>query len=187
MEQPLAGKNIVILIANGFEEHEMTETHRALLKAGANVRTVSPEQGLVNGWHGAAWGHYFPVDFQMGDVLGADYDCLFLPGGARSIAKLNQTAHTKRIVGHFLDAGKPIAAMGEGVSLMAVPGKLRGRVVAAAGAAAEALTQAGGRVSQDAFTSDDCTVTALNAESLEDFVAETIRLFSGASAVLQAA
>lgn len=187
MEQPLAGKNIVILIANGFEEHEMTETHRALLKAGAVVRTVSPEQGLVNGWHGAAWGHYFPVDFQMGDVLGADYDCLFLPGGARSVAKLQQSAHTRRIVGHFLDAGKPIAVIGDGAKLMAIPGKLRGRVVAATGETAEALTQVGGRVSSEPSFTDSATVSSVNAENLEDFVTETIRLFSGAAEELQAA
>ena len=187
MEQPLAGKNIVILIANGFEEHEMTETHRALLKAGAVVRTVSPEQGLVNGWHGAAWGHYFPVDFQMGDVLGADYDCLFLPGGARSIAKLQQSAHSRRIVGHFLDAGKPIAVIGDGAKLMAIPGKLRGRAVSAVGDTAEALTQAGGRVSEDAQSIDRATVSALNADNLESFVTETIRLFAGLAEELQAA
>lgn len=187
MEQPLAGKSIVILIANGFEEHEMTETHRALLKAGAVVRTVSPEQGLVNGWHGAGWGHYFPVDFQMGDVLGADYDCLFLPGGARSVAKLRQSAHTRRIVGHFLDAGKPVAAVGDGVALMAIPGKLRGRVVAATGEAAEALIQAGGRISGEPMMIDAATVSAVNAESLEDFVSATLRLFAGEAAELQAA
>jgi protease I len=74
MDQPLAGKTIAILVANGFEEIEMTEPQRALLKAGATVRLISPEQGLVNGWHGAAWGHYFPVDRGIAEVLGADFD-----------------------------------------------------------------------------------------------------------------
>ena len=49
MDQPLAGKTIAILVANGFEEVEMTEAQRALLKTGAILRTISPEQGLVNG------------------------------------------------------------------------------------------------------------------------------------------
>lgn len=187
MEQPLAGKSIVILIANGFEEHEMTEAHRALLKAGAVVRTVSPEQGLVNGWQGAGWGHYFPVDFQVGDVLGADYDCLFLPGGARAITRLQANPHTRRIVGHFLDAGKPIAAMTDGVALLAIPGKLRARNLAAAPELAETLAQAGGRIGEGDLVVDANTVSARSADQLEGFVAEMVKLFSGVNAELQAA
>lgn len=187
MDQPLAGKSIAILVANGFEELEMTEPQRALLKTGATLRTISPEQGLVNGWHGKSWGHYFPVDKQVGEVLGADYDMLLLPGGERSITKLQQSAHTRRIVGHFLDAGKPVAAIDQGIQLLAIPGKLKGRTVTAPEALRAEIEAAGGTLSEDAVVADHLTVTALNQDDLASFVEQTVKLFSEAASVRKAA
>lgn len=187
MEKPLAGKTIAILVANGFEELEMTEAQRPLLKSGATLRTISPEQGLVNGWHGKAWGHYFPVDRQVGDVLGADFDMLLLPGGERSVAKLQQSAHTRRIVGHFLDAGKPIAAIDQGLSLLAIAGKLKGRTIAATDAFRDDLVAAGATVSEASLVTNGMMVTASGSDDLAGFVAEMLKVFSDAAQVRQAA
>jgi len=187
MDKPLAGKTIAILVANGFEETEMTEPQRALLKLGATLKTISPEQGLVNGWHGKSWGHYFPVDRQVGDVLGADFDMLLVPGGERSAAKLQQSAHTRRIIGHFLDAGKPLAAIDQGVSLLAIPGKLKNRTVSADEAAAEELKAAGAVVSEEAIVTAGSLITARSVEQLGDFVSEVLRVFCEEAQVAQAA
>lgn len=187
MEKPLAGKTIAILVANGFEETEMTEAQRSLLKLGATLRTISVEQGLVNGWHGTAWGHYFPVDRHVGDVLGADFDMLLLPGGERSVGKLRQSAHTRRIVGHFLDASKPVAAIDQGVSLLAIAPKLRNRTVSAAEAYHEELTAAGACIAEDGLTANGTLVTARGIEDLEAFTAEVLKVFTEAAQVRQAA
>ncbi len=187
MDQPLAGKTIAILVANGFEETEMTEPQRALLKAGATLRTISPEQGLVNGWHGAAWGHYFPVDQQVGDVLGADFDMLLLPGGERSLTKLRQSAHSKRIVGHFIDAGKPVAAIDHGVALLALAGKLKGRPVAAPEAFREDLAAAGAAVSEDGVVTADGMITARGLDDLAAFVERVVKVFGEWASVRKAA
>ncbi|WP_029009474.1 DJ-1/PfpI family protein [Azospirillum halopraeferens] len=187
MDQPLAGKTIAILVANGFEETTMTEPQRALLKTGAALRTISPEQGLVNGWHGKAWGHYFPVDKQVGDVLGSDYDMLLLPGGERSIVKLLQNAHTRRIVGHFLDAGKPVAAIDEGVQLLAIPGKLKGRTLTAPDALKDELTAAGATVSEEPLVVGDTLITARSVDDLPAFVEQVVKAFGEAASLKKAA
>lgn len=187
MDQPLAGKRIAILVANGFEEVEMTEAQRALLKTGATLHTISTEQGLVNGWHGRSWGHYFPVDKQLGDVLGSDYDMLLLPGGERSIAKLQQSAHTRRIVGHFLDAGKPIAAIDQGIQLLAIPGKVRGRTLVSLEGQAETLTAAGAQLSEETLVVDGVTVTARGADDVPAFVETLLKVFFEAAQVKKAA
>lgn len=187
MDQPLTGKRIAILVANGFEEVEMTEAQRALLKTGATLHTISTETGLVNGWHGRAWGHYFPVDKQLGDVLGSDYDMLVLPGGERSVAKLQQSAHTRRIVGHFLDAGKPIAAIDQGIQLLAIPGKLRSRTLVAIEGQAETLTAAGAKLSDENLVVDGVTVTARGADDVPAFVETLLKVFFEAAQVKKAA
>lgn len=188
MDQTLAGKTIAFMVASGFEETEFTEAQRALLKAGAMLRVLSTDLGLVNGWHGKGWGHYFPVDKAISEALGADYDMLVLPGGERSIAKLSQSAHTRRIVGHFLDAGKPVAAMGHGIQLLAVPGKMRGLKVAAPESLHEAVTAAGGQVVPDSsLVEDRAIVTSSDLDTLPDCIAALLRVFAEAGSLKNAA
>jgi protease I len=187
MDQPLAGKTIAILVANGFEETEMTEPQRALLKAGATLRLISPEQGLVNGWHGKAWGHYFPVEKQVGEVLAADFDMLLLPGGERSVAKLAQNAHIRRIVGSFMDGGKPVAAIDDGVELLAASQKIKGRALTSAEGSRGALESAGAEWTDEPVVVDKMLVTSKDIETLPAFVEQVVKVFSEAAQVKKAA
>jgi protease I len=187
MDQPLAGKAVAILVANGFEETEMTEPQRALLKLGAALKVISPEQGLVNGWHGRAWGHYFPVDKQITEVLAADFDMLLLPGGERSVGKLAQNPHTRRIVGSFMDAGKPVAAIDDAVGILTAIQKLNGRTVTGPEALRETVDQAGAVWSEEPVAVDKVLVTARGNDDLTAFVEQVVKVFSEAAQVRKAA
>ena len=118
MSKFLTGTKIAILAANGFQQNDFTQAQRALISAGATVKVISPDQGLVNGWEGTAWGHHFAVDQVLSTVLGADFDMLIVPGGERSNAKLKTTAHTKRFIGSFMSAGKPVVMFNNSVDLL---------------------------------------------------------------------
>lgn len=124
-------KKTIIVTANGFDENHMTAIQRAMTQAKLGYTVVAPEQGLVNGWQNNAWGHYFTVDVVINMALGSDYDALVLIGGERGIAKLKQNLHTKRIINHFLEADKPVAAIGAGVSLLTLSEKVSGRKLSA--------------------------------------------------------
>ncbi len=187
MEKVLAGSTVAIIMASGFEETELTEPQRALLKAGASVKTLSPDQGLANGWHGKGWGHFFPIDLQIGEVLGADFDMLVLPGGERSVGKLSLNPHTRRIVGHFLDAGKPIAAIDQGVSLLVQARKLSGRALAAPLSLRESVEAAGGQWLDEQVVLDGAVLTARNIEALPEFVTQLLKLFAQSHQVKKAA
>lgn len=142
MSHSLAGKKIALLIANGFNQADMTSAQRALIAKGANVRIVSPETGLVNGWDNTSWGHNFAVDESLGTALGADFDMVVVPGGERSVNKLKLTAHSKRFLGSFMNAGKPVAIMGDALALMIFSDLLTGRTVDGPDALAAMATQA---------------------------------------------
>src|ERR1700753_3738398 len=131
MHKPLAGKNVAILVASGFEELQMTEPQKALLALGASIKLIGPES-LANGWHRDSWGHYFPVDGQLSSTLSADYDMLLVPGGARSMIKLAQTPHTKRVVSAFIDDQKPVALVGDGVEILVIADRAEGMTVTGA-------------------------------------------------------
>jgi protease I len=45
MAQDLSGKTIAIVVADGFEQVELTEPKRALEQAGARTHLISPAQG----------------------------------------------------------------------------------------------------------------------------------------------
>ena len=120
----------------------MTAIQRALTQVKQGFQVVAPEQGLVNGWQDGAWGHYFTVDVTINTALGSDYDVLVIVGGERSVAKLKQNPHTRRIINHFLEAGKPVSAIGEGVALLALSPAIADRKVAADKSSREDLTAA---------------------------------------------
>ena len=144
MSKSLTGKKIALLIANGFDQADMTAAQKALIEQGAHVRIVSPETGLVNGWDNSSWGHNFAVDEPLNTVLGADYDMVVVPGGERSINKLKLTAHSKRFLGSFFNAHKPIAMMGDAVALIAFTENVVGRTVEGPDSVADMVMQAGG-------------------------------------------
>ena len=119
MASALTGKKILILVGNGVDEGVMSVVQRELVKTGATVKTVGIEPGLVNSWNNNAWGLYFPVDQQMNTTLGSDFDCLIVPSGSRSIAKLGANAHSERIIASFIQSAKPMAFIGDAVELLA--------------------------------------------------------------------
>lgn len=189
MDQPLAGKTVAILVANGFEETEMTEPQRALLSAGAKLKLVSPEQGLVNGWHGKAWGHYFPVDTPISEALAADFDALIIPGGKRGIEKLMQGAHTKRLLKGFVDAGKPIAAVGDAPVLLVAAERAQGRTVVANEEARQLLEQAGAKIAdgEQQIVVDRTLITATSEADMHELKDTVLKLFIEVASNMQAA
>ncbi len=119
MQKPLSGQKIALLVANGFDETDMTHAQRRLNELGAALKIISTENGLVNSWVGNAWGHHFPTDGHVSTVLAADYDALYIPGGRRSVDKLKENAHARRILRGFFDAGKPMMLVGCAVEMLA--------------------------------------------------------------------
>jgi protease I len=81
MESKLAGKRIAILVADGFEQVEMTKPRQALEEAGAKTVVISPAKGEVQGWRHSDKANKFKVDVPLERAQPADYDALLLPGG----------------------------------------------------------------------------------------------------------
>jgi putative intracellular protease/amidase len=185
MQKPLAGKKIAVLIASGFEEIQMTEPQKALLALGATIKLVGPE-GLANGWHGDSWGHYFPVDAQISSMLSADYDMLVVPGGARSMVKLAQTPHTKRIVSAFIDDRKPVALIGHGVEVLVIADRAKGMTVTGAAESRAALEEAGATWVESPMHLDG-SVLSVDGADMPAFITEMTTLFLAEEQVRDAA
>jgi len=110
----LSGKKIAILVANGFEQVELTEPKAALEKEGAITEIISPEKEKVKGWKHTQWGDEFSIDVPLEKANPDDYDALLLPGGVMNPDKLRMNTMVVDFIKQIFKANKPIAAICHG-------------------------------------------------------------------------
>ena len=68
----LDGKKVAILVADGFEQVELTEPRKALDAAGATTHLISPAAGQVQGFNHDMPGDKLPVDVRYQSANPAD-------------------------------------------------------------------------------------------------------------------
>jgi protease I len=129
MTNDLKNKKIAILTENGFEEVELTSPMNALEQAGATVDVISAEQGKVKAWNHDHWSIEVPVDKNLDEANAANYDMLMLPGGVMNPDKLRQNQKAVAFARHFLETGKPVAAICHGPQTLIETGMLKGRTM----------------------------------------------------------
>ncbi len=111
MEKKLNGKKVAILVADGFEQIELTEPRKALEAAGAKTEIVSPAENEVQGWNHDEKADSFNVDMPLKRARSDDYDALLLPGGVRNPDQLRMLTRAVEFIDGFFAAGKPVAAI----------------------------------------------------------------------------
>src|SRR6185503_682769 len=111
MEKSLKGKKVAILVADGFEQVELTEPQKALEAAGAKTEIVSPAENQVQGWNRDDKADLFTVDMPLKRARSDDYDALLLPGGVRNPDQLRMLTRAVEFIDGFFATGKPVAAI----------------------------------------------------------------------------
>lgn len=178
MAQKLNGKKVAILVAQGFEQVEMTEPRQALDQAGAQTLLISPEQGRVRAWNHTDWGQTFDVDMPLRQADAGDFDALLIPGGVMSPDHLRLQPEAVELVREFFAAGKPVASICHGPWLLAEADVIRGRTVTSYPSIRTDLENAGAHwVDQQAVT-DQGLVTSRNPDDLPAFCRAMIEEFA---------
>jgi len=129
MEKILTGKKIAILVANGFEQVELTEPRAALEEAGAITEIVSPEKQTVQGWNHDEQGEAYVVEMPLDRARSADYDALLLPGGVRNPDRLRTLMRAVEFIDGFFVTGKPVAAICHAPWLLIEAGVVKGKKI----------------------------------------------------------
>ncbi len=122
----LDGKKVAILVADGFEQVELTGPREALDAAGAKTQVVSPVQGQVQGFHHDKPGDKVAVDVALDSADPDDYDALLLPGGVANPDNLRTIPQAVEFVKSFFEAGKPVAAICHGPWTLIEAGVVKG-------------------------------------------------------------
>lgn len=127
MEKKLKGKKVAILVADGFEQVELTEPKKALEQAGAITEIVSPAEPQVQGWDHDEKADLFDVDMPLSRARSDDYDALLLPGGVRNPDQLRTMTRAVEFIDGFFATGKPVAAICHAPWTLIDSEKVRGR------------------------------------------------------------
>lgn len=170
----MAGKKILMLVGDFAEDYEVMVPFQALLMVDHQVHAVCPGkksgdwiQTAIHDFEGHQTysekpGHRFTLNATFSDVRAESYNALVIPGGrAPEYLRLNEDV--LKMVRHFAQAKKPIAAICHGPQLLAAAGVLTGKSCSCYPAVAAEVRAAGGTVPDvpiDGAYSDGTLVTA---------------------------
>src|SRR2546421_12636742 len=101
MARKLDGKKVAILVADGFEQVEMTKPREALDEAGAQTKIVSLRSGKIQGMNHADQGDKVDVDLAVKDARPDEFDALLIPGGLFNPDALRSDQNALEVVRHF--------------------------------------------------------------------------------------
>ncbi len=178
MAGKLNGKKVAILVADGFEQVELTEPRQALDAAGAQTLIVSPSEGQVKGWQHTEWGDTFPVDVPLAGANPDEFDALLLPGGVLNPDKLRMNPQAVQFVRAFFDAQKPVAAICHGPWTLINAGVVQGRELTSYESIRLDLQNAGARWVDRPVVTDNGLVTSRKPDDLPDFNRKMIEEFA---------
>ncbi|MDF3055110.1 MAG: yfkM [Gammaproteobacteria bacterium] len=176
--QNLSGKRIAILVANGFEQVEMTEPKEALEKEGAKTEIISPEKDKVKGWKHNQWGDEFSVDVSLERANSSDYDALLLPGGVINPDKLRMSLLAIDFIKKMFQEDKPIAAICHGPWTLINAGVVKGYTVTSWPSIKVDLMNAGANWVDEESVKDRKLVTSRKPEDIPYFNKAMIALFA---------
>ena len=178
MEKKLKGKKVAILVADGFEQVELTGPQQALEEAGAETLIVSPNEESVAGWHHYDAGDLFDVDVPLEEADAGDFDALLLPGGVANPDQLRMKPEAVRFVKAFFDAGKPVAAICHGPWTLIEAGAVRGRTMTSWPSIKTDLVNAGAKWVDEPVVTDNGLVTSRKPDDIPAFNEKMIEEFA---------
>lgn len=165
----LTGKKVAILTENGFEEVELTSPKKALEDAGAEVEIVSPQKEKVKAWSHDHWSIEVTVDAHVEDADPNEYDALMVPGGVLNPDKMRMNENCVRFAQHFLETGKPVAAICHGPQLLIETGLIDGRNMTSYSSIKTDLINAGALWIDREVVVDNGLVTSRSPKDLDAF------------------
>lgn len=187
MAQDLKGRRIAVLATDGFEQSELTEPVKALKEAGADVEVVSPKDGQIQGMKHDEKGDTVKVDRKLADAKPDDYAGLLLPGGVANPDSLRIEPKAISFIKHFVDSGKPIAAICHGPWPLIDAGGVKGRKVTSWPSLRTDLTNAGAKWEDSEVVTDQGLVTSRKPQDIPAFNRKMIEEFAEGKHKRQAA
>ena len=180
MANKLEGKRVAILVADGFEQVEMTKPRQALIDAGADTKIVSIKSGQIQGMNHADKGDKFDVDMTLDEARPEDFDAILIPGGLINPDQLRSTPEALEFTRHFFREGKPAAVICHGPWVLIDAGLVSGRTLTSWPAIKTDVKNAGGHWVDEEVVVDNGLVTSRKPDDIPAFNQKMIEEFGQA-------
>ncbi len=179
-KKDLTGKKVAILVDEGFEQVELLKPRKALDRLGAQTQIVSPQENEVRGWNIKRWGKSIAVDVPLESADPDGFDALLLPGGVMNPDKLRMNAKAVEFVKHFIDAGKPVAAICHGPWTLIEADGVKGKTLTSWPSLKTDIRNAGGNWVDEEVVTDHGLVTSRKPDDIRAFNKKMIEEFAEA-------
>ncbi len=174
----LRGMRVAIIVADDFEQVEMTEPRKALEQAGAQTTLISPVKGQVHGMRHDVKADVFQVELPIDQARPEDFDALMLPGGALNADSLRMNERAREFVRGYDREGKPMAVICHAPWVLISAGVVKGRKLASYYTIQDDVRNAGGQWMDQEMVRDKNWVTSRQPSDIPAFNQAMIRLFS---------
>lgn len=176
MQPILAGKQIAILLTDGFEQAELTGPREALQQAGATTVLISDKPGKVQGFNHDTKADQFDIEQLLADADPHAYDGVLLPGGVMNADTIRMIPEARVFVQAIDAANKPVAVICHGAWLLVSSGLVDGHTLTSWPSLQDDITNAGGTwVDQDVVV-DANWVSSRKPADIPAFNAELVEL-----------
>lgn len=181
----LKGKKIAVIVADGFEEIELTGPVWYFKELGAEVDIVAPKYNPAPERYGLAFPEmskthvmaiqylqpvgWIKFDRTADQIKVSDYDAVFIPGGAWNPDNLRYDKDVIKFIQDFNKSGKLIAAICHAPVVLASADILKGRKLTGYWNIQSDLKNAGGTVLEQSVVTDGNLVTSRHPIDVADF------------------
>ena len=178
MVRKLDGKKVAILVADGFEQVEMTKPREALDEAGAQTKIVSLKPGKIQGMNHADKGDKFDVDLAVKDARPNEFDALMIAGGLFNPDALRSDQNALGFAQHFFREHKPVAVICHGPQVLISADLVRGRKMTSWPAIQVDMRNAGAKWVDEEVVVDNGLVSSRKPDDIPAFNRKMIEEFA---------
>jgi protease I len=169
----LTGKKIAVLVEADYQDMEAWFPIFRLREEGAEVLIIGTGSSTV---YKGKYGYPITVDFSADQVQADQFDGVVIPGGWAP-DRLRQYKAVLDLVRHIFEAGKPVAVICHGGSVLVSAGLARGKHLTSFSAIKEDLKNAGADWEDKEVVVDGNLVTSRRPDDLPAFMRAFIQLF----------
>lgn len=163
----MSKKRVAVVIANNFEDSEVTSPVEALEAAGVEAVLIGVEPGEVTGKKGAT----LRVDITFEELAKStenSFDLLLIPGGGAP-ENLRIVDSAVEFTRRFVESGKPVASICHGPQLLISAEVLKGRRTTCVNKIRDDVRNAGANYEDAALVIDSNLISSRTPRDLDVF------------------
>ncbi len=162
---------VLFLLGEGFEDLEFFYPYYRLIEEGFKVTVAGRSRTKISGKRG----YSFEPNLTFKEVEPEKYDALVIPGG-KSPANIRNDPEVQRIVRHFAEKSKPIAAICHGPQVLISAGVVKGKKLTAWFEVSKEIIEAGGEYVNAEVYVEGNLITSRHPGDLPYFTRELIKI-----------